>query len=192
MSDKPWHHPINAPTPVNGPVTIVAYDPSWPELYETERQRIVNALGSRVLSLDHVGSTAVPGLAAKPIIDIMLVVEDCANDDAYLQDLEAAGYVLRIREPVESPTEHFTGTEPHRVLKGSEIDLNLHVWSRNSPEIERTLTFRDWLRTHDDDRALYQDTKLKLASQQWDNIQQYAESKSEVIGQIRARAMAGS
>jgi GrpB-like predicted nucleotidyltransferase (UPF0157 family) len=190
MSQPPnWHFPVNAPTPVNGSITIVPYDPAWPGLYERERTRIAAALGSRALEIHHVGSTSVPGLAAKPIIDILLVVENCANDAAYLPDLERAGYVLRIREPDEgSPL--FTGTEPHRVFKGSDIDLNLHVWSRGSGEIERNLIFRDWLRANDDDRDLYQRVKLELASRNWDNIQQYADAKTDVIQTIRDRALA--
>ncbi len=190
MSQPPnWHFPVNAPTPVNGPINVVPYDPAWPAMYERERQRIAGALGDRAREIHHVGSTSVPGLAAKPIIDILLVVEDCANEAAYLSDLEQAGYVLRIREPDEG-NPLFHGTEPHRVFKGSEIDLNLHVWSRGSGEIQRHLVFRDWLREHDDDRDFYQRVKLDLANRQWDNVQQYADAKTDVIIAIRDRALA--
>jgi GrpB-like predicted nucleotidyltransferase (UPF0157 family) len=184
-----WHFPVNAPTPVNGPIKVVPYDPAWPTMYDRERQRIGAALGDRALEIHHIGSTSVPGLAAKPIIDILLVVEACADDPAYIPDLEAAGYVLRIREPDESDLL-FTGTEPHRVFKGSEIDLNLHVWSKGSAEIERNLLFRDWLRANDDDCDLYQRVKLELAGQNWDNVQQYADAKTDVIEAIRQRALA--
>lgn len=184
-----WHFPVNAPTPVNGPITVVSYDPGWPAMYERERRRIANVLGDRALEIHHVGSTSVPGLAAKPIIDIMLVVEDCASDESYVPDLEQAGYVLRIREP-DAGNPLFHGNEPHRVFKGSDIDLNLHVWSRGSGEIERNLIFRNWLRVHEDDRDLYQRVKLELANQRWDNVQEYADAKTEVIEAIRARAVA--
>ncbi len=92
MSTTPvWHHPLNAPTPVNGPINIVPYDPHWPSIYDRERARIVDALGGREISIDHVGSTSVPGLAAKPIIDMLLVVDDAADDEAYVPELESAG-----------------------------------------------------------------------------------------------------
>jgi GrpB-like predicted nucleotidyltransferase (UPF0157 family) len=158
-------------------------------LYERERLRIVEALGDRAIDIHHIGSTSVPGLAAKPIVDIMLIVNDCARDEAYAPDLESAGYVLRIREPAGDAQSLFTGTEPHRVYKGSGIDLNLHLWSSGSPEIERNLVFRDWLRTHPEDRELYQRTKLELAAQPWENVQQYANAKDDIIAHIRARAM---
>jgi GrpB-like predicted nucleotidyltransferase (UPF0157 family) len=184
------HLPVNAPTPVNGPIRIVPYDPAWPALYEAERGRIAAALGARALEIHHVGSTSVPGLAAKPIVDILLVVEDCAEEPAYLPALEDAGYVLRIREPAADGNPLFTGTEPHRVFKGAAIDLNLHVWSAGSTEIERTLTFRDWLRANAADRDLYERTKLALAGQGWANVQQYADAKTAVITEIHARAQA--
>jgi GrpB-like predicted nucleotidyltransferase (UPF0157 family) len=191
MPELPNQHlPVNAPTPVNGPIRIVPYDPAWPAHYEVERGRIAAALGARALEIHHVGSTSVPGLAAKPIVDILLVVADCADEPAYLPTLEAAGYVLRVREPADDGNPLFTGTEPHRVFKGAAIDLNLHVWSAGSTEIERTLAFRDWLRANPDDRELYERTKLALAVQGWANVQQYADAKSAVIAEIHARVRA--
>ena len=183
--------PVSAPTPVSGPILIVAYDPAWPALYERERSRILQAIGARALSIDHIGSTSVPGLAAKPIIDIMLVVADCADDQAYAPGLEAARYVLRISEPAEGDGSPFRGAEAHRVFKGSDTDVNLHVWSRGSEEIERHRSFRDWLRQCPADRTLYERTKLELATQDWDNVQQYADAKTAVIEAIRARAAIG-
>src|SRR5690242_13720265 len=82
-----------------GKIAIVDYDPSWPLLFARENERIKSALGAKALSVEHVGSTSVPGLPAKPIIDILLVVESSADEKSYLPALEAAGYLLRIREP---------------------------------------------------------------------------------------------
>src|SRR6476620_10172595 len=113
--------------PLNGPVRLVDYDPEWPELFQCEAERIRAALGDRVLLLEHVGSTSVPGLAAKPKIDLLLVVADSADEPAYIPALEAAGYVLRVREP---------DWNEHRMFNGSDIDLNLHVFSVGCPEIE--------------------------------------------------------
>src|SRR5690242_654524 len=131
----------------NSTITLVDYDPEWPRLFEREAERIRSALGEKALILEHVGSTSVPGLAAKPRIDILLVVQDTANEPAYVPPLEAAGYVLRVREP---------GWYEHRFFWGPDTAINLHVFSAGCDEITRMLGFRDWLRTHDDDRQLYE------------------------------------
>ena len=136
-------------------------------------------LGDRVVRIEHTGSTSVPGLAAKPIIDITMVVPDSSDEPAYVPDLEAAGYKLVIREP---------GWFEHRVFKGPDTNINLHVFSPGCQEIDRMVGFRDWLRTHDDDRELYERTKRELASQTWGYVQNYADAKTEVVEEIVARA----
>lgn len=166
-------------TPHDAPVTLVDYDPAWPALFEREARRIRAALGEAVVRLEHTGSTSVPGLAAKPIIDITLIVPDSADEAAYVPQLEAAGYVLRIREP------HW---HEHRVLKGPDTDVNLHVFSPGSLELERMVGFRDWLRTHADDRELYERTKRELAARTWRHIQHYADAKTAVVEEIIGRA----
>jgi GrpB-like predicted nucleotidyltransferase (UPF0157 family) len=139
-------------------------------------------LGDQVLLLEHVGSTSVPGLPAKPIIDMLLVVADSAREDAYVAPMEAAGYVLRIREP---------DWYEHRLFKGPETNINLHVFSAGCIEIDRMLGFRDHLRGNASDRALYAETKRDLASRRWRYVQEYADAKTEVVEAIIARA-AGS
>lgn len=166
---------------LGGPVTLADYDPSWPALFEREAVRIRAALGDQVRLLEHAGSTSVPGLAAKPIIDIVLVVPDSADESAYVPQLEAAGYVLRIREP---------GWYEHRLFKGPDTNVNVHTFSPGCPEIERMVGFRDWLSTHDDDRNLYERAKRELASRDWQYVQHYADAKSEVVEAIIARALA--
>jgi GrpB-like predicted nucleotidyltransferase (UPF0157 family) len=170
---------VGTPRVVNGPITIVPYDPTWPAQYRREEARIRTALGDRVVDVQHIGSTAVPGLPAKPILDIQLLVEDSADEAAYADDLIAVGYTLRIREP---------DWEEHRVFKGNDPDVNLHIFSRGSRQAQRLLLFRDWLRAHDDDRDLYAETKIALARQTWQYVQNYADSKNEVIDDILARA----
>lgn len=165
--------------PLTEPILIADYDPTWPALFEREAERIRRALGDRVVALEHVGSTSVPGLAAKPRIDVLLVVPDSSDEPAYVPALEAAGYVLRIREP---------DWHQHRVLKGPDTDVNLHVFSPGCVEIERMLRFRDWLRANDVDRALYERTKRELATRPWKHVQHYADAKTEVVEQILARA----
>ncbi len=170
---------IGSVTPLNGPIQIDDYNPAWPVLFEREAARIRAALGDRVVLLEHVGSTSVPGLAAKPRIDILLVVPNSADEPSYVPPLEAVGYVLRIREP---------DWHEHRVFKGPDTDVNLHVFSPGSPEIERMLLFRNWLRSNPSDRDLYERTKRELAQREWKYTQNYADAKTEVVEEIIARA----
>jgi GrpB-like predicted nucleotidyltransferase (UPF0157 family) len=165
--------------PHDAPITIVDYDPSWPGLFDREDQRIRAALGDRVIQLEHTGSTSVPGLAAKPVIDMTLIVPDSSDEASYVPDLEAVGYRLWIREPL---------WHQHRVFKGPDTNVNLHTFSPGSPELERMVGFRDWLRTHDDDRDLYERTKRELASREWKFVQNYADAKTAVVEEIIARA----
>jgi GrpB-like predicted nucleotidyltransferase (UPF0157 family) len=167
--------------PLTEPIRFVESDPEWPALYAREERRIRAALGDRVLAVEHTGSTSVPGLAAKPIIDITMVVRDVLDEDAYVPDLEAAGYVLRIRE--QEPDWY-----DHRVFKGPDTNVNLHVFSAGCVELERMVGFRDWLRTHDDDRELYERTKRELLQREWTYVQLYADAKTEVVEEIMARA----
>src|SRR5262245_40304344 len=129
---------IGEAKPHRGQVELVEYDPAWPELYRREEERIRRALGERALLIEHAGSTSVPGLAAKPVIDIVLEVADTTDEPAYIPALEGAGYVLRIREP-----DWFE----HRLLKEVDPSVNLHVFSAGCSEIERMLRFRDHLRS---------------------------------------------
>jgi len=165
--------------PLPGRVALSDYDPSWPDRYEREAARVIAALGGRAIRLEHVGSTSVPGLAAKAIIDIVLEVRDSADEPTYVGDLEAAGYVLRIREP-----EWFE----HRLIRAADGGVNLHVFSAGCPETDRMVQFRDHLRRNVADRDLYARTKRDLAGRDWKYMQQYADAKTAVIGEIMARA----
>jgi GrpB-like predicted nucleotidyltransferase (UPF0157 family) len=118
-------------------------------------------------------------LVAKPIIDMLLVVPDSTRELGYVPPMEQAGYVLKIREP---------DWHQHRLFKGPDTDINLHVFSEACPEIERMLLFRDWLRTNAEDRELYARTKRELAQHTWQYTQNYADAKSEVVEQLIARA----
>lgn len=177
--DKLLAAQVDGSTPSSGPIVLADYDPQWPRLFDREEARIRSALGERALQVEHAGSTSVPGLAAKPIVDIVLVVTDSTDEVAYVPALEAAGYKLRIREP-----DWFE----HRLLKGLEPAVNLHVFSAGCPEVERMLLFRDHLRRDAADRELYEQTKRELARREWKYVQHYADAKSEVVQQILARA----
>ena len=169
--------------PLVAPIQIVDYDPEWPRLYEREAERVQSALSDRALLIEHVGSTSVPGLAAKPKIDMLLVVANSADESAYVPALEAAAYLLTIREP---------DWYEHRMFKGPDTDINLHVFSSGCREINRMLLFRDWLRSNESDRRLYERTKRELASNNWKYMQNYADAKTTVVEEILARAQKNS
>lgn len=154
-------------------------DPAWAYRYAAEEERIRRALGDRVRQVEHVGSTSVPGLVAKPIIDIVLTVDDAADEGAYVPDLVVAGYVLHVREP---------DWHQHRLLRNHDLDVQIHVFPVGSPEVERMLRFRDRLRMHPDERQRYAETKRALAAREWEYVQDYADAKSAVVEEILARA----
>ncbi len=162
-------------------IVVVDYDPAWPERFRQEEARIRSSLGEVALSVEHIGSTSVAGLAAKPIVDILLVVEDSADEASYVPALEEAGYVLRVREP---------DFDEHRMFRTPQKDVHVHVFSPGSKEIERYLLLRERLREDEEDRELYARTKRELAKREWPSMQHYAEAKTEVIEGIIARAAA--
>lgn len=166
-------------TPLAAPIVLVEYDPQWPQRFQEEAQLIRTVLGQYALLVEHVGSTSIPGLAAKPIVDIVLVVADCGDETGYAPALERIGYQLRIREP---------GWHEHRMFKGGKNEVNLHVFSTGCPEIDRMLGFRDWLRRNEEDRELYARTKRSLAQEEWKYTQNYADAKTAVIEQILSKA----
>ena len=162
-------------------IIVADYDPTWQERFGQEEANITAALGEAALSVEHIGSTSVAGLAAKPIVDILLVVEDSGDEASYLPALEGAGYVLRVREP---------DFDEHRMFRTPAKDVHVHVFSAGSGEIERYLLLRECLREDEGDRELYARTKRELARKEWPSVDHYAEAKTEVIEDIIARAAA--
>lgn len=170
---------IGARTPLNSSIFLAPYDPLWESKFQVLANRIRDSVGEKVLLLEHVGSTSVPGLSAKPVIDIVLAVSDSADESSYVPALETQGFVLRVREP-----DWFQ----HRLFKYPDIESNLHVFCSGCEEIQRMLVFRDWLRSHEDDRQTYENAKRELASRTWKHVQNYADAKSEVVREILSRA----
>jgi GrpB-like predicted nucleotidyltransferase (UPF0157 family) len=161
-----------------GPVVIADYEESWPVRFEEQRARVMRALGRVALRIDHIGSTSVPGLAAKPIIDVQVSVHDVDEEPLYVAPLEAAGYRLRVREP------------GHRLLRTPGRDVHVHVWPSGSGDERRHLLFRDWLRRNRQDRDAYEALKRKLAPEDWEDRQHYAEAKGPLVAEIMGRAEA--
>jgi GrpB-like predicted nucleotidyltransferase (UPF0157 family) len=185
VKDEAWYDEALAKATVGDaqynrrPVVIHEYDPEWPRLYEREEARVRAALEDRVIRIEHAGSTSVPGLPAKPVIDIVMEVPDSSDEAAYVPDLEAAGYKLQIREP-----EWFE----HRLFKGPDTNINMHTFSAGCTEVDRMLLLRDWLRANAEDRERYAAAKRELAKREWKYVQQYADAKTEVVQEILARA----
>ena len=152
-------------------IVIAEYDPAWPRRFAAERERLAAALGDRALRIEHIGSTSVPGLAAKPIVDILVEVRSLDR-----VDLERAGYVLRVRE------------EGHRMFRTPELDVHVHVWRTGSPNIASHLAFRDRLRASAEDRAAYEALKRELAAREWPDMNHYADAKGPLIREILSRS----
>lgn len=157
-------------------LVIVDYDPSWPAAFGEHQHRIRAALGATACAIEHIGSTSVPGLAAKPIIDLLVTVEDITAEEDYLDPLLSAGYVLRVREP------------RHRMVRTPALDIHIHLLATGDPAAADYLLLRDHLRQDSADRALYEQTKRELVRQDWPDMNAYADAKTELITQIKDRA----
>jgi len=157
---------------------VVEYDDRWLVVFAKNRKRLIEALRGAPVNIEHIGSTSVSGLAAKPIIDIVVVVDDITAEEDYLPQLLAAGYVLRVREP------------GHRLVRTPELDAHVHIYGKGDPAVTNYLLLRDRLRADAGDRELYARTKRELIAQGFDDMNAYSDAKSEVIAGILARARA--
>jgi GrpB-like predicted nucleotidyltransferase (UPF0157 family) len=159
-------------------IRLVDHDPAWALRYADRAAELRAVLGPRARLVEHIGSTSVPGLIAKPIVDVVVGVDDPEDEPAYLPDLEAIGYELSVREP------------GHRALRVGEPgrSVNLHCYRPDSEEVRRYLIFRDRLRADRADRELYAATKRELAERKWRDINYYAEAKGPTIEAILSRA----
>ena len=183
-SSRPRRPDVTAVEIVGGPealeVGLHDHDPRWAEDYLDHRRRILDALTDVDIDVEHIGSTAVPGLAAKPIVDIVVVVPDITAEEDYLDHLLAAGYELRVREP------------GHRLVRTPDRDVHVHLYERGHGAVDEYLLRRDHLRADAEDRALYEGVKRSLISRPWGDMNEYADAKSDVIRAIKARARSRS
>ena len=188
---------------VGGPerVTVTLHEPdeAWAATYLEHRARILDAIRASPASgsddgdgdenagrenrgtapsvdVEHIGSTSVPGLAAKPIVDVVVAVDDITAEEDHVERLIAAGYELRVREP------------GHRLVRTPERDVHVHLYERGHPAVDDYLLLRDRLRSDDADRALYESTKRELLDRDWNDMNDYADAKTAVVEAIKARA----
>jgi GrpB-like predicted nucleotidyltransferase (UPF0157 family) len=159
-------------------VTLVEHDPRWFDRFTARAAELRCVLGPRARLVEHVGSTAVPGLAAKPVVDIVVGIDDPDDEPAYVPALEAIGYEVRVREP------------EHRCLRTGEPDepVNLHCYPPGHDEVRRMLAYRDRLRSDPDDRLRYEKAKRELAQREWRDMNYYAEAKQPTIAAILRNA----
>ncbi len=183
MDDRDRRRPDVTSVDVVGglpPLTIglQEQDHGWADSYLAHRRRILEAVGDAALAVEHIGSTSVPGLAAKPIVDVVVVVADITAEEDHVERLVAAGYDLRVREP------------GHRLVRTPARDVHVHVYEHGDPAVEAYLLLRDRLRADPADRDLYERTKRELMTRRWETMDAYADAKTAVIQGILARARA--
>lgn len=167
----------------NPPLEIVPPNPAWPQIFLILKQRIIGVLGEKVQAIHHTGSTSVPDLPAKAVIDIDLVVRNVTDEDSYVPSLEAAGFQFLFREPAWHGHRFFVASSPQ--------SANLHVWGPDCPEVERHLIFRDWLLKSPEDRAAYARIKEEAALETRatdGQVMDYNLRKEKVLRQILERA----
>lgn len=159
---------------------VIPYQTQWPEIFASIKQQIITALGAKiVVAVHHVGSTSIPGLPAKSIIDIDLVVRDILNETEYVAPLESAGFKFLLREPHWHEHRFFYTYVPYAV--------NLHVWGPDSPEVVRHQIFRNRILGNEEDKALYVKAKMLAAEtigEKGGNMQDYNELKEDTIRKI--------
>lgn len=167
---------------IKNEIEIVEPNPLWPQSYELLKERIVSALGPTLVEISHIGSTSVPGLPAKDLIDIDLTVKDALDEDSYVPQLQAAGFDFLFREPK---------WHQHRFFCAYEPVANLHVYGPECPEAVRHKIFRDWLRKTPEDRELYAKVKREAAEaarRENETVNEYSKRKNEVVAAILQRA----
>lgn len=180
---------VNEMMPVSGrrPVRIVPYDPHWPNDYADERRRILDALGDTLVSLDHIGSTSVPGLGGKPIVDILGGVQNAVDADACLSPLRAIGYDDVTVEPQE-PNWHYCLGKRLGLPRPRLLNFHLHLVTHRSAHWEKQLLFRDYLRAHPMVAREYYDLKQRLASRHHSDREGYTTAKTGFINAVVAEA----
>jgi GrpB-like predicted nucleotidyltransferase (UPF0157 family) len=162
------------------PVVIAAYDPRWPELFSELGAALRQALSETALRIDHIGSTAVPGLDAKPVIDVQISVVSFEPLDAYRIPIESLGFVFRANNP-DLTKRYFRETPGER-------RTHIHVRRAGSWAEQSALLFRDYVRTHEGDARRYAELKYRLAEKYRDDRLSYTDGKGPFVREIMVRA----
>jgi GrpB-like predicted nucleotidyltransferase (UPF0157 family) len=173
-----------------GEIVIVDYEPEWPAQFEAERLKLAAALGEYALAIEHIGSTSVPGLAAKPIIDILIGVRSLADADAHcIEPIVALGYEYVAKLEEMMPFRRYFRRLSQTARDPRKHTHHIHLVEITHPFWERHLLFRDYLRSHPEARDAYADLKRDLAAQTLDTAA-YTDAKTAFIQDIEARSRA--
>jgi GrpB-like predicted nucleotidyltransferase (UPF0157 family) len=165
-------------------VEVVPYDESWAVLYQDEAEVVHTALGEVVLEIHHIGSTAIPGMWAKPVIDILVVVSDIGEVDGRNSHMKAAGYEAKGEFGIKNRRFFTKG--------GDKRSHHVHVFQKGSPEIGRHLDFRDFIIAHPERAARYAELKRSLADKFRTDIDAYCDGKDSFLKAIDAEASSWS
>ncbi|MBI3442202.1 MAG: GrpB family protein [Candidatus Sungbacteria bacterium] len=166
----------------NRPFEVVEYDANWIKEFEKRREKLKEILGDDIVDIQHVGSTAILGMIAKPQIDILIVVENLDTIRSKYDEMRASGFEPR-GDYAAIGEEYFTEDTEQGVRLAS-----IHILPQGHPEIAATINFRDYPSTHQEDRDLYGATKKELFIRHADNYLAYGREKSSLIETIRERA----
>ncbi|MCJ1436695.1 hypothetical protein MMC27_006076 [Xylographa pallens] len=170
---------------VHPSITILEPNPEWPRRFEEVKERLQKALGALILDIAHSGSTSVPGLPAKDIIDVDLTLKDATDEASYVKPLDEAGFRFLLREPQWYQHRFFVENWPNA------YHVNLHVWGPDSPEVARHRILRNWLLKTPADRELYAKVKREAAERTavaGDSMMGYTQRKEKTIQEILGRA----
>jgi len=162
-------------------VVVESYNENWEKRFLEEKEQLESIFGDELVEIYHIGSTSVPELSAKPVIDMMPVARDISRIDRFNNDMEKLGY-----EPMGE-----LGISGRRFFRkgGEERSHHVHVFEEDSHDIKRHVAFRDYLRTHKDEAKQYGDLKMKLAQQHPYDIEAYIKEKEELVLDIEQRAL---
>jgi GrpB-like predicted nucleotidyltransferase (UPF0157 family) len=164
-----------------GGIKVVTHDPGWAAAFEAEAARILAALEGEAVAVHHVGSTAIPGIGAKPIIDILLEVRDVGRLDGLNGAMEALGYEAKGEFGIAG-RRYFTKN------RGPVRTHNVHAFGSGDPEVERHLAFRDYMKAHPEEARAYGELKARLAREHPDDIEAYMDGKDAFVKEMDRRA----
>jgi len=161
-------------------VEVVSYNSNWKKMYKEESEKIKNILNDIIIDIHHIGSTAIPGIKAKPVIDILAEVKDIEAVDQYNHEMEELGY--------EVMGEY--GIPKRRFFRkgGNKRTHHIHIFQAGNEEIERHINFKEYLITHPDKRREYSKLKEKLANKYTYDVESYTNGKSDFIKEIDRKA----
>jgi len=162
-------------------IELVPHIPEWEALFKKEAERLSSVLGDTLLQIHHIGSTAIPGILAKPIVDILPTVKDIHAVDRLTPSLEALGYEAKGEFGMPGRRYFIKSQDGKRLF-------NVHIFEEGHPDVERHLRFRDYMRSHPEDAAAYSDLKKELVKQSSDDMERYCWGKEDFVKAIEVRA----